>query len=78
MRAREIMTQRPACASTRTRRSRMRRESWHGHDFGAMPICGSDDRLKGMLTDRDVLTKGSRSVATSMRRGSRTSQKGSQ
>ena len=23
-----------------------------------MPICGSDDRLKGMLTDRDVLTKG--------------------
>ena len=22
-----------------------------------MPICGSDDRLKGMLTDRDVLTK---------------------
>ena len=24
---------------------------------GAMPICGDDDRLKGMLTDRDIVTK---------------------
>jgi CBS domain-containing protein len=24
---------------------------------GAMPICGEDDRLKGMLTDRDIVTK---------------------
>lgn len=23
-------------------------------DVGALPICGEDDRLKGMLTDRDV------------------------
>ena len=23
-------------------------------DVGAMPICGEDDRLKGMLTDRDI------------------------
>jgi CBS-domain-containing membrane protein len=22
-------------------------------DVGALPICGEDDRLKGMLTDRD-------------------------
>jgi CBS domain-containing protein len=22
-----------------------------------MPICGSDDRLKGMLTDRDIVVK---------------------
>src|ERR1700710_1152878 len=24
---------------------------------GAMPICGDDDRLKGMLTDRDIVVK---------------------
>ena len=26
-------------------------------NVGAMPICGSDDRLKGMITDRDIVTK---------------------
>ena len=26
-------------------------------DVGAMPICGSDDRLKGMLSDRDIVVK---------------------
>jgi CBS domain-containing protein len=26
-------------------------------DIGAMPICGEDDRLKGMLTDRDIVVK---------------------
>ncbi len=26
-------------------------------NVGAMPICGEDDRLKGMLTDRDIVTK---------------------
>src|SRR3954451_2040647 len=26
-------------------------------DVGAMPICGSDNRLKGMLTDRDIVVK---------------------
>jgi CBS domain-containing protein len=24
---------------------------------GALPICGNDDRLKGMLTDRDIVVK---------------------
>ncbi|MEU7281648.1 CBS domain-containing protein [Streptomyces sp. NPDC045431] len=24
---------------------------------GAMPICGEDDKLKGMLTDRDIVVK---------------------
>ncbi len=24
---------------------------------GVMPICGDDNRLKGMLTDRDIVTK---------------------
>lgn len=26
-------------------------------DVGSLPICGSDDRLKGMLTDRDIVVK---------------------
>lgn len=26
-------------------------------DVGALPICGRDDRLKGMLTDRDIVVK---------------------
>ena len=26
-------------------------------NVGAMPICGQDDRLKGMLTDRDIVVK---------------------
>jgi CBS domain-containing protein len=24
-------------------------------DVGALPICGSDDRLKGVITDRDIV-----------------------
>jgi CBS domain-containing protein len=26
-------------------------------DVGALPICGEDDRLKGMVTDRDIVTR---------------------
>jgi uncharacterized membrane protein/predicted transcriptional regulator len=26
-------------------------------DIGAMPICGEDDRLKGVITDRDIVVK---------------------
>jgi CBS domain-containing protein len=26
-------------------------------DVGSMPICGTDNRLKGMLTDRDIVVK---------------------
>jgi len=26
-------------------------------NVGAMPICGEDDRLKGMLSDRDIVVK---------------------
>jgi CBS domain-containing protein len=26
-------------------------------DVGVMPICGNDDRLRGMLTDRDIVVK---------------------
>lgn len=26
-------------------------------EVGALPICGADERLKGMLTDRDIVVK---------------------
>jgi len=26
-------------------------------DVGALPICGEDDRLKGMITDRDIVLR---------------------
>jgi CBS domain-containing protein len=26
-------------------------------DVGALPICGEDDRLKGVITDRDIVVK---------------------
>ncbi|MFI9718081.1 CBS domain-containing protein [Streptomyces sp. NPDC052396] len=26
-------------------------------DVGAVPICGDDNKLKGMITDRDIVTK---------------------
>lgn len=26
-------------------------------DVGSLPICGEDNRLKGMVTDRDIVTK---------------------
>lgn len=26
-------------------------------DVGALPICGEDNRLKGMITDRDIVIK---------------------
>jgi CBS domain-containing protein len=27
------------------------------HDIGSLPICGEDDRLKGVVTDRDIVIK---------------------
>ena len=26
-------------------------------NVGALPVCGSDDRLKGIITDRDIVVK---------------------
>jgi CBS domain-containing protein len=40
-------------------------------DVGALPICGEDNRLKGMLSDRDIVVKalaqGKRAPASSGR-----------
>jgi len=54
--AREIMTPDPRCAAeddTLVDAARMMKEL----DVGALPICGEDGRLKGMLTDRDIVVK---------------------
>jgi CBS domain-containing protein len=54
--ARDIMTQGAECVGenqTLVEAARKMRDL----DVGALPICGEDDRLKGMLTDRDIVVK---------------------
>jgi CBS domain-containing protein len=54
--ARDIMTPNPTCVRTSDTvldaARRMAEES-----VGALPVCGEDNRLKGMLTDRDIVVK---------------------
>jgi CBS domain-containing protein len=54
--ARDIMTPGAECAdedaSVQSAAERMT-----ALGVGALPICGKDDRLKGMLTDRDIVVK---------------------
>ena len=52
--AREIMTEGVECAGvgeTVTEAARKMRDL----GVGALPICGEDNRLKGMITDRDIV-----------------------
>ena len=54
--AREIMTTGVECVQeneTLVDAARKMRDL----DVGALPICGEDNRLKGMLTDRDIVVK---------------------
>ena len=54
--ARELMSQGVECVSsteTLVEAARKMRDL----DVGALPICGEDQRLKGMLTDRDIVVK---------------------
>lgn len=54
--ARDIMTPDPQCVKedeTLVDAARLMRDL----DVGALPICGNDERLKGMLTDRDIVVK---------------------
>ena len=54
--AKEIMHQGAECVAaseTLETAARMMRDN----HLGALPICGEDDRLKGMLTDRDIVLK---------------------
>jgi CBS domain-containing protein len=55
-RAREIMTPDPICVSASdTVRSAANVLAEKG--IGAVPVCGEDRRLKGMVTDRDIVVK---------------------
>lgn len=54
--ARDIMTEAPRCVKeqqTLTEAAQLMRSL----DVGALPICGEDGRLHGMLTDRDIVVK---------------------
>jgi CBS domain-containing protein len=54
--AREIMTSGAECVGaneTLVDAARKMRDL----DIGSMPICGEDDRLKGMITDRDIVVR---------------------
>ena len=54
--ARDVMTAECKCVSERTPCSMPRSDS-RSWTWGAVPICGEDDLLKGMLTDRDIVVK---------------------
>jgi len=54
--AREIMTSGTECIGENETLEQAARKL-ADLDVGAMPICGEDDRLKGMLTDRDIVVK---------------------
>ncbi|MEU9196559.1 CBS domain-containing protein [Streptomyces hundungensis] len=54
--AREIMTSGAECIGERDSVLDAARKLAE-LDVGALPICGIDERLKGMLTDRDIVVK---------------------
>jgi CBS domain-containing protein len=54
--AREIMTPDPVCArSSDSVLDAARRMAELG--VGSLPICGEDNKLKGLITDRDIVVK---------------------
>ena len=54
--ARDVMTPNAECVGeNETLLEAARKMADRG--FGSMPICGEDDRLKGVLTDRDIVVK---------------------
>ena len=54
--AREIMTPEAECVNAEET-VQDAAEKMARLDVGALPICGTDDRLKGMITDRDIVVK---------------------
>src|SRR4029453_10682645 len=53
---REIMTGSAECARTTDTLVDVARKM-RDLDVGALPICGDDERLKGMITDRDIVVR---------------------
>ncbi len=54
--ARDIMTSGAECIGENESLEEAARKM-RDLDVGSLPICGEDNRLKGMLTDRDIVTK---------------------
>ncbi|MFI9152362.1 CBS domain-containing protein [Streptomyces sp. NPDC053367] len=54
--AREIMTEGAECVGAEDTVLDAARKMTE-LSVGALPICGTDDRLKGVLTDRDIVVK---------------------
>ncbi|MFI2612553.1 CBS domain-containing protein [Kitasatospora sp. NPDC018619] len=54
--AREIMTEGAECIGEQESVLEAAKKMT-GLGVGALPICGTDDRLKGVLTDRDIVVK---------------------
>jgi CBS domain-containing protein len=54
--ARDIMTGTPECASVNDSLADAARKM-RDLEVGSLPICGDDNRLKGMVTDRDIVVK---------------------
>lgn len=54
LRARDIMTPSPDVAREHETLEVVARKMASSH-VGAMPVCGDDNRLKGMVTDRDIV-----------------------
>ena len=54
--AREIMTQDVTCVGEKESLADAARKM-ADLGVGSLPICGEDNRLKGMLTDRDIVVK---------------------
>lgn len=52
--ARDLMTADPTCARTTDSLADAAR-AMRDLQVGALPICGEDDRLHGMITDRDIV-----------------------
>jgi CBS domain-containing protein len=55
--ARDIMTTGVDCASTTDTLVQAARKM-RDLEVGALPICGEDNRLAGMITDRDIVVRG--------------------
>jgi CBS domain-containing protein len=54
--ARDIMNSHAECARTGDTLVEAARKM-RDLDVGALPICGEDERLKGMITDRDIVVR---------------------
>ncbi|MBP2705578.1 CBS domain-containing protein [Microbispora sp. RL4-1S] len=55
-RARDVMHPGAACVGEHESLRRAA-EMMRDMSVGALPICGDDDRLKGIITDRDIIIK---------------------